>query len=34
MGFNIGEIVESEGYKKLMSKVYGWGAAVVLAGAL
>ena len=34
MGFNIGELVESEGYKKLMAKVYGWGAAVVLAGAL
>ncbi|MFT3737339.1 MAG: gliding motility protein GldL [Breznakibacter sp.] len=28
------ELVESPGYKKLMGKVYGWGAAVVLAGAL
>lgn len=28
------ELVESPGYKKLMAKVYGWGAAVVLAGAL
>jgi len=34
MGFNIGEFVQSEGYKKVMAKVYGWGASVVLAGAL
>ncbi|NPA37756.1 MAG: gliding motility protein GldL [Chlorobi bacterium] len=33
MGF-ITEFVESPGYKKIMGKVYGWGAAVVLAGAL
>ncbi len=30
----ITEFVESPGYKNIMSKVYGWGAAVVLAGAL
>lgn len=31
---NLTELVESPGYKKLMGKVYGWGAALVLAGAL
>lgn len=31
---SISELVESEGYKKFMAKVYGWGAAVVLLGAL
>lgn len=31
---SITELVESPAYKKLMGKVYGWGAAVVLAGAL
>ena len=31
---NINEIVESKGYKNFMAKVYGWGAAVVLLGAL
>lgn len=31
---SIGELVESEGYKKFMGKVYGFGAAVVLLGAL
>ena len=30
----ITEFVESPAYKKAMGKVYGWGAAVVLAGAL
>ncbi len=30
----ITEFVESPGYKKIMGKVYGWGAALVLAGAL
>ncbi len=30
----ITEFVESPGYKRIMGKVYGWGAAVVLAGAL
>ena len=30
----IADIVESKGYKKLMAKVYGWGAAVVILGAL
>jgi methyl-accepting chemotaxis protein len=34
MGFSIGAFVESNAYKKIMAKVYGWGAAVVLAGAL
>jgi gliding motility-associated protein GldL len=34
MGFNIGEFVQSEKYKLIMGYVYGWGAAVVLAGAL
>jgi gliding motility-associated protein GldL len=31
---SITELVESPGYKKLMGKVYGFGAAIVLAGAL
>lgn len=31
---SLAELVESKGYKKLMTKVYGWGAAVVLMGAL
>lgn len=31
---SITELVESPGYKKMMAKVYGWGAAIVLAGAL
>ena len=34
MGFNIGEFVQSDKYKLVMGYVYGWGAAVVLAGAL
>ncbi|HBF87473.1 MAG TPA: gliding motility protein GldL [Bacteroidales bacterium] len=34
MGFNITEIVESKGWKKFMAKLYGWGAAVVIIGAL
>lgn len=34
MGFNITEIVESKGWKKFMAKLYGWGAAVVIVGAL
>lgn len=34
MGFNIEEIVESKGYKKFMTKLYGIGAAVVIIGAL
>ncbi len=28
------ELVESDGYKKFMAKLYGWGASVVLVGAL
>ncbi len=34
MGFSITELVQSEKWKKMMAYVYGWGAAVVLAGAL
>jgi len=31
---SISELVESEGYKKFMAKVYGFGASIVLLGAL
>ncbi len=34
MGFSITELVQSERFKKVMAYVYGWGAAVVLMGAL
>ncbi len=34
MGFSIGEFVQGEKFKKTMAYVYGWGAALVLAGAL
>ena len=34
MGFSISEIVQGSKYKNLMKYVYGWGAAVVLLGAL
>jgi len=34
MGFNVTEIVQTKGWKKFMAKVYGWGASVVLIGAL
>lgn len=34
MGFSITELVQSEKWKKMMAYVYGWGASVVLAGAL
>jgi gliding motility-associated protein GldL len=34
MGFNITELVESKGWKKFMAKLYGWGASVVIVGAL
>ena len=34
MGFSVGEFVQSEKYKQIMTYVYGWGAALVLAGAL
>ncbi len=34
MGFSITELVQSERFKKIMAYVYGWGAAVVLMGAL
>lgn len=30
----ITELVESKGYKKFMTKLYGWGASVVILGAL
>jgi len=32
--FSISELVESKGYKNFMKYVYGWGASVVLIGAL
>ena len=31
---NLNEIVQSKGYKNFMSKLYGWGASVVILGAL
>ena len=31
---SIAELVETDGYKKFMAKVYGWGASVVMVGAL
>lgn len=31
---NVTEIVQSSGWKKFMAKLYGWGASVVLLGAL
>lgn len=31
---SISELVETDGYKKFMAKVYGWGASVVMVGAL
>lgn len=31
---SISELVVSEGYKKFMAKLYGWGASVVIVGAL
>ncbi|MBI4648125.1 MAG: gliding motility protein GldL [Bacteroidia bacterium] len=34
MGFSINELVEGKGYKKFMAKLYGWGASIVLVGAL
>lgn len=34
MGFNIGELVQTRGWKNFMSKVYGIGASVVLVGAM
>jgi len=34
MGFNINELVQTRGWKLFMAKVYGWGAAVVLIGAM
>lgn len=34
MGFKISEIVQGSKYKNLMKYVYGWGASIVLLGAL
>ncbi len=34
MGFSISELVQSRKWKLFMSKVYGWGATVVLIGAM
>ena len=34
MKFSLKEIVHSGGYKQFMSKLYGWGAAAVITGAL
>ncbi len=34
MGFSITELTQSMGWKKFMAKVYGWGATVVLIGAM
>jgi gliding motility-associated protein GldL len=34
MGFSISEITATRGWKAFMSKVYGWGASVVLVGAM
>lgn len=34
MGFSIGELTQTRGWKNFMSKVYGWGASVVLVGAM
>ena len=34
MGFSITELTQSMGWKKFMAKVYGWGASVVLIGAM
>lgn len=34
MGFSIDEMVQSTGYKVFMKYLYGWGASVVLLGAL
>ncbi|MDE6515465.1 MAG: gliding motility protein GldL, partial [Bacteroidales bacterium] len=30
----IAKIVESKGYKKFMAYLYGWGASIVIVGAL
>ena len=31
---NITELVESKGWKNFMAKLYGWGASIVIIGAL
>ena len=34
MGFNLTELTQSNGWKQFMAKVYGWGASIVLIGAM
>ena len=34
MGFSMTELVESKGWKMFMAKLYGWGASVVIVGAM
>lgn len=34
MGFNISEIVQGSGWKNFMKYLYGWGASIVILGAL
>ena len=34
MGFNIGELVQSTKYRRFIAYLYGWGASIVLIGAL
>jgi len=34
MGFNITELTQTQGWKNFMAKTYGWGATVVLIGAM
>lgn len=34
MGFSLNEMTQTRGWKVFMSKVYGWGASVVLVGAM
>ncbi|MDD4847748.1 MAG: gliding motility protein GldL [Bacteroidales bacterium] len=34
MGFSVQRIVTSRGWKNFMAKLYGWGAAIVIVGAL
>lgn len=34
MGFSLNKLVRSKGYKGFMAKLYGWGASVVILGAL
>ena len=34
MGFDLGEFTQGRTFKKIMGKLYGWGASVVILGAL